>query len=236
MTADALTLNPDLRGGSNIMLGLERIGFSAGLEEMILDIIAFAFQQVERFQTERAGVVGEDHAVYCCGFVPRCRACFLRHAVHIGSVPQYGVKQVQLTIGKLAAAGGVGVETIRYYQRRGLIDTPVRAGGDGWGGGIRRYGEDDLRRLKFIRSAQGAGFTLDEIAELLALEKSDDREQVRTLTLQRVAMLDEKIAQMTEARTALMRLAKQCASTQAGACPILQAFDPDGSDGQRASD
>lgn len=135
---------------------------------------------------------------------------------------------MQLTIGKLAAAGGVGVETVRYYQRRGLIETPVRAGGDGWGSGIRRYGEDDLRRLKFIRSAQAAGFTLDEIAELLALEQSDDRARVRTLTMQRVEALDAKIAQMTEARTALMQLAHQCASSDAGACPILQAFDPDG--------
>src|SRR3546814_17534265 len=69
-----------------------------------------------------------------------------------------------ISIGKLAAAGGVGVETIRYYQRRGLLGTPVRSGGDGWGGGIRRYGDKDLRRLKFIRAAQAAGFTLDEIS------------------------------------------------------------------------
>ena len=50
---------------------------------------------------------------------------------------------MQITIGKLAAAGGVGVETIRYYQRRGLLATPARTGGDGWGGGIRRYDADD---------------------------------------------------------------------------------------------
>ena len=81
---------------------------------------------------------------------------------------------MQLTIGKLAAAGEVGIETVRYYQRRGLMDTPARSGGDGWGGGVRRYDEDDLRRLKFIRAAQGAGFTLDEIGELLALEAGDD--------------------------------------------------------------
>lgn len=133
---------------------------------------------------------------------------------------------MQLTIGKLAAAGGVGVETIRYYQRRGLMGTPVRSGGDGWGGGIRRYDENDVRRLKFIRSAQAAGFTLDEIAELLALEESDDRARVRELTLQRIEALDEKIAQMTEARTALSRLAGQCASDNKGACPILAAFEP----------
>ncbi|MHA4836546.1 MerR family transcriptional regulator [Sphingopyxis sp. MSC1_008] len=133
---------------------------------------------------------------------------------------------MQLTIGKLAQAGDVGVETVRYYQRRRLLDTPARSGGDSWGGGIRRYGEDDLRRLKFIRSAQASGFTLDEIAELLALEASDDRARVRTLARQRIDVLDEKIAQMTETRAALKRLADQCAASDKGPCPILAAFEP----------
>jgi MerR family mercuric resistance operon transcriptional regulator len=133
---------------------------------------------------------------------------------------------MQLTIGKLAAAGDVGVETVRYYQRRGLMGTPARSGGDGWGGGVRRYDEDDLRRLKFIRAAQGAGFTLDEIGELLALEASDDRVRVRTLARQRVEVLDGKIAQMTATRAALARLADQCAASDKGPCPILAAFEP----------
>lgn len=75
---------------------------------------------------------------------------------------------------KLAEAGGVGVETVRYYQRRGLMTTSAR-GGEGGAPGIRRYDADDVRRLKFIRSAQASGFTLEEIAELLELEQSDDR-------------------------------------------------------------
>ncbi|MCW0198609.1 MerR family DNA-binding protein [Sphingopyxis sp.] len=133
---------------------------------------------------------------------------------------------MSFTIGKLAAAGGVGVETIRYYQRRGLMGTPVRSGGDGWGGGVRRYGEDDVRRLKFIRAAQASGFTLDEISELLALEESDDRVRVRALARQRIDALDAKIAQMTEARAALTRLAEQCAASDRGPCPILAAFEP----------
>jgi MerR family mercuric resistance operon transcriptional regulator len=133
---------------------------------------------------------------------------------------------MQLTIGKLAAAGGVGVETVRYYQRRGLMGTPVRSGGDGWGGGVRRYGEDEVRRLKFIRAAQASGFTLEEISELLALEESDDRIRVRALARQRIDALDEKIAQMTETRAALARLADQCAASDVGPCPILTAFEP----------
>lgn len=133
---------------------------------------------------------------------------------------------MQMTIGKLAAAGDVGVETIRYYQRRGLMGTPARSGGDGWGGGVRRYGEDDLRRLKFIRAAQAAGFTLDEIGELLALDQSDDRARVRILARQRIDALDAKIAQMTATRAALARLADQCAASETGPCPIMAAFEP----------
>ena len=133
---------------------------------------------------------------------------------------------MQLTIGKLAQAGGVGVETVRYYQRRGLMGTPARSGGEGWGGGIRRYDADDLRRLKFIRSAQASGFTLEEIAELLALDASDDRVRVRGLARQRIEALDEKIAQMAETRAALARLADQCAASDKGPCPILAAFEP----------
>ncbi len=78
-----------------------------------------------------------------------------------------------MTISALAASGGVGVETVRFYQRRGLLDTPSR------GGGIRHYGDADLRRLRFIRSAQAAGFTLDGIGELLALDATQDRARVR---------------------------------------------------------
>lgn len=132
---------------------------------------------------------------------------------------------MQMTIGKLAAAGDVGVETIRYYQRRGLMGTPARSG-DGWGGGIRRYDENDLSRLKFIRAAQAAGFTLDEIGELLALDQSDDRARVRALARQRIDALDAKIAQMTATRGALARLADQCAASETGPCPIMAAFEP----------
>ena len=85
------------------------------------------------------------------------------------------------TIGGLAAAGGVGVETVRYYQRRGLMETPPRDGG------VRRYGAGDIRRLRFIRQAQAAGFSLDEIAELIALDASRDRPRARESARARIA-------------------------------------------------
>lgn len=124
-----------------------------------------------------------------------------------------------LTIGKLAAAGGVGVETIRYYQRRGLLGTPTRDRE------IRRYGSDDVRRLRFIRQAQSAGFTLEEIKELLDLDASEDRPRARELAKARVKALDEKIAELEQARDALRRLARECGSGSAGPCPILTAFE-----------
>ena len=124
-----------------------------------------------------------------------------------------------LTIGKLAAAGGVGVETIRYYQRRGLLDAPARDAG------MRRYGEHDVRRLRFIRAAQAAGFTLDQIAELLALDATDDRARARELARARIAELDARIAEMTAARDSLRKLARECGGGTAGPCPILAAFD-----------
>ena len=126
---------------------------------------------------------------------------------------------MDLTIGQYAAEGGVGVETVRYYQRKGLLDTPGREGG------IRRYGAGDLRRLRFIRSAQRAGFTLEEIRELLALDAGHDRPRARALAQARAAKLDEQIAELERARDSLKRLARRCAGGQAGPCPILEAFD-----------
>ena len=128
------------------------------------------------------------------------------------------------TIAGLAREGGVGVETIRFYQRRGLLTTPDRWSRDGVGAGIRRYGDEDVRRLKFIRSAQTAGFTLEQIKELLSLDAGEDRARARQLAAERLAALDRTIADLEQARAGLRRLAKACASTDAGACPIIAAF------------
>lgn len=132
---------------------------------------------------------------------------------------------IELMIAGLAKAGGVGVETVRYYQRRGLMPEPPRPAGAGLSGGVRRYGPADVRRLRFIRSAQAAGFTLEQIGELLELDATDERPRARELAHARIAALDEKIAELTEARSALSRLAERCSSTSAGPCPIVSAFE-----------
>jgi MerR family mercuric resistance operon transcriptional regulator len=127
--------------------------------------------------------------------------------------------EADMTIARLGAAGGVGVETIRYYQRRGLLAVPASAGA------VRRYGAEDLRRLRFIRRAQAAGFTLEEIGELIALDRTDDRARVRKLAADRVAALDARIAELEASRAALDRLRSVCAAGSKGPCPILDAFD-----------
>lgn len=134
-------------------------------------------------------------------------------------------QQSGLTIARLAEAGGVGVETVRYYQRRGLLETPERPDGGGLGGGVRRYGSEEVKRLRFIRSAQAAGFTLEQIGELLELDASEDRARARTLAEERLVDLNARIAELENARSALRRLAHACAASQVGACPIIEAFD-----------
>jgi len=124
-----------------------------------------------------------------------------------------------LTISKLAAAGGVGVETIRFYQRKGLLATPSRDGG------FRTYGDEDVRRLRFIRQAQAAGFTLEEIRELLELNASNNRPRARELAQKRIAALNEQIAELERARDALIKLEHDCASGDGGHCPILKSFN-----------
>lgn len=136
-----------------------------------------------------------------------------------------GLTTATLTIAGLAREGGVGVETVRYYQRRGLLETPERPAFAGREGGTRRYGEEHVRRLRFVRSAQAAGFTLEQIGELLMLDAVDDRARARELARQQIGVLDARIAELEKARSSLRRLATECSGGKAGPCPILTAFD-----------
>jgi MerR family mercuric resistance operon transcriptional regulator len=130
-----------------------------------------------------------------------------------------------MTIARLGAAAGVGVETVRYYQRRGLLPVPASMGA------VRRYDAGDVRRLRFIRRAQAAGFTLEEIGELLALDRTGDRARVRELASERLIALDTRIAELEGSRAALERLRATCAAGRKGPCPILEAFDGVGLEG-----
>lgn len=131
---------------------------------------------------------------------------------------------VALTISELAGAAGVGVETVRFYQRKGLLPDP-RPSRSGGAPGRRHYGPDEVARLRFIRSAQNAGFTLAEIAELLALDSTHDRARAQEMAQARIAALDARISELEAARRSLSRLARECAAGQGGPCPIIEAFE-----------
>ncbi|HPE70696.1 MAG TPA: MerR family transcriptional regulator [Candidatus Competibacter sp.] len=132
-------------------------------------------------------------------------------------------KSAALTVGELAKAADVHVETVRYYQRRGLLATPERQYGT-----IRRYTEADLNRLRFIRRAQRLGFTLDEITQLLALDTVRDRDQARALAEIKVADLDARITDLQAMRRVLIERIADCAHGQpAEPCPVLEAFQTD---------
>jgi MerR family mercuric resistance operon transcriptional regulator len=118
---------------------------------------------------------------------------------------------MSLRIGKLAEAAGVGVETIRFYERRGLLAQPERQRP-----GYRAYAQDDVARIRFIKSAQQLGFTLKEIAELLQLEQ-DSRARcgdVQQRAADKVRAVDEKIAALLRMRSELERLSGCCPSDQ----------------------
>lgn len=119
----------------------------------------------------------------------------------------------ELTIGKLADAAGVNVETVRYYERRGLIEQPTS------NGGYRRYGAAHVERLAFIRRAQGMGFSLDEIAELMQLNDMTDHLQARRLAEAKIATISERIAHLQQMQHALQHLVKTCKPGKP--CPII---------------
>ena len=132
-------------------------------------------------------------------------------------------KSLSLTVGELAKATGVHVETVRYYQRRGLLATPERRYGT-----IRRYTDADRDRLRFIRRAQRLGFTLEEIAQLLALDAIRDRDRARALAESKVADLEARIADLRAMRRVLVERIAHCVHGRpAEPCPILDAFGGD---------
>lgn len=129
-----------------------------------------------------------------------------------------------MTIGELARRSGVGVETIRFYQREGLIVEPPRRGS-----AYRRYTEDVVRHVRFIRRAKDLGFTLDETRDLLLLrvEPGASCEDVRVRALAKLADIDEKVRSLERMKVALRELTEACSGDgSAGACPILDALDP----------
>lgn len=123
-----------------------------------------------------------------------------------------------LTIGRLAQETGVHFETIRYYQRLGLMPTPPRPRGS-----VRRYTSDAMERLRFIRRAQGLGFSLDEVKLLLDLATGEHCAETRTLAQRKLRIVEEKIAELRRIEAALQTLIRACGSGSRGhGCPIIE--------------
>lgn len=125
----------------------------------------------------------------------------------------------KLNIGKLAAKAGVGIDTVRFYERNGLLPKPDRTAS-----GYRLYGPDEAARLQFIRRAKTLGFTLEEIRELLALnDGSGRRSSVRGITERRLADIEEKLAELQRLRKTLRHLLHEChGDGSLKGCPIIE--------------
>lgn len=125
-----------------------------------------------------------------------------------------------LTIGVLAKAAGVNVETIRFYQRKGLMQEPARPSG-----GIRRYGAPDLARVRFIKSAQRLGFGLDEVADLLELEDGSHCTEAREQAERKLADVRARLAELRRIEVALEGLVERCcAANRHVQCPLIVAL------------
>jgi len=126
-----------------------------------------------------------------------------------------------LTIGAFALAAGVSVETIRFYQRKGLLCAPDKPLGS-----IRRYGARDVARVRFVKSAQQLGFSLDEILELLRLQDGTHCSEARLLAESKLTDVRQKLADLTRMESALASLVRQCgAVTGQVACPLITALN-----------
>lgn len=129
----------------------------------------------------------------------------------------------KMTISRLAGAAGVNIETVRFYQRSGLIDEPARPYS-----GYRTYEDDDVRRIRFIKRAQLLGFTLDEISSLLKLKGSQTCASTRDLAAKKLAMVEAKLSDLLAMKTALATMVSRCDSEHSSAgCPIIQALIDD---------
>jgi MerR family transcriptional regulator, copper efflux regulator len=128
-----------------------------------------------------------------------------------------------LGIGQLAERGGVGIDTVRYYERNGLL-----APRDRLASGYRRYGELEVARLRFIRRAQALGFTLKEIKDLLALSAQRDVGRVKRSAQAKLRDVETRIADLVRVRDGLATLIDACPGHGRSAdCPILRALTED---------
>lgn len=128
----------------------------------------------------------------------------------------------KLTVGKLAKTAGVNVETVRYYHRIGLLPAPQRTYGS-----IRYYGNEAVRRLRFIKRAQRLGFALEEISALLTLDDGKHCTETKTLAEQKLVLVRQKLADLAAIEANLYSYIEACNHPHGNGCPMIDALAAD---------
>jgi MerR family mercuric resistance operon transcriptional regulator len=142
----------------------------------------------------------------------------------LNSVFGYGVKgdrmdDLGVTIARAAEAASVGVETVRYYERRGLIPQPTQRLGS-----YRRYGRNHVARIRFIKRAQELGFSLEEIQTLLTLQDGTNRTKIQQIATVRLTEIRSRLGDLRRMERLLARLLEHCRDGKGAKCPIIEAI------------
>jgi Cu(I)-responsive transcriptional regulator len=146
----------------------------------------------------------------------------VRHFGSLDPILRYKVDDDLVLITQTAREAGVNVQTLRYYERRGLLPKPTRGGS-----GYREYTDDAVRLVRFIKRAQELGFSLGEVEALVRLRgvRRGERHRVRAIAERKIADIERKIAQLQSMRAALQLLLDSCHSGGAAECPIIEALN-----------
>jgi MerR family mercuric resistance operon transcriptional regulator len=132
------------------------------------------------------------------------------------------MSEAKLTIGHVARAAGVHIETVRYYQRRGLVSLPPKRAR-----GFRYYTPDIASRVRFIRRAQALGMSLKEVQRLLKLDAKGACKENRSLAVAKLALVEQKISDLTKLRDVLNGLVAACDEPHGSSCPIIERLEGD---------
>ena len=126
----------------------------------------------------------------------------------------------KITIGHIARAAGVHIETVRYYQRRGLVGLPAKRAR-----GFRYYAPEIASRVRFIKRAQALGLSLNDVQRLLTLEKKGACQETRSLAATKLALVEEKLSELAKLRDALHVLVRACDKPHGTRCPIIEQLE-----------
>jgi MerR family transcriptional regulator, mercuric resistance operon regulatory protein len=143
------------------------------------------------------------------------------YTVYLGT--ESSMSETKLTIGHIAEAAGVNIETVRYYQRRGLVGLPPKRAR-----GFRYYTPETASRVRFIKRAQALGMSLKEVQRLLRLDAKGACKETRSLAVEKLALVEQKLTDLGKLRTVLRELVAACDRPHGVACPIIEQLESGG--------